>query len=394
MFVLLATTSGFGFYNIAVMLEALTSERGFSVSAVSATTAFFFVVSGISGLYIARLVERFDPRWTICIGALLGALGLLLVGRAEEVWQLYASYGVFGVGFSATSLLPGTTLVTRWFVRRRSIALSIATTGLSVGGITLTPLSARWIDSQGLMQASVWMAGGFVVGIVPIALLLVRPSPETMGLEPDGEDRGQSESRPQGPNILFASAVRSRLFVAVTGCYVFAMLAQVGAIAHQFKFVSDELGPASATLAVSVLAGASVVGRLGGGWVVSFVPLRTFALIMLACQSGALLAFPLASGELGFLLASGALGLTVGNLLMLQPLLLAEGFGVLDYPRIYSFGSLITTVGVAAGPVLLGLLHGLNGDYRLPFVVAAVVSTVALAWMAIVGSAEPTPNET
>ena len=208
-----------------------------------------------------------------------------------------------------------------------------------------------------------------------------------MGLVADGGNTENSEGGEHGAGVVFSTAVRSRFFVAVTGCYVFAMLAQVGAIAHQFKFVSDEVGPASASLAVSVLAGASVAGRLAGGWLVTFVPLRAFVLLMLAFQSVALLAFPLATGEVGFLLASGALGLSVGNLLMLQPLLLADGFGVRDYSRIYSFGNLITTLGVAAGPVLLGLLHDLNDDYRLPFLAAAVVSTLALAWMAIVGSA-------
>ena len=104
------------------------SEGAFSVAEVSAVTAFYFVCSGLAGLGVARLIERFDPRWAICVGSLLAAAGLLLLGRVEEKWELYAAYAVFGVGFAATSLLPGTTLVTRWFSRRRSVALSVATT--------------------------------------------------------------------------------------------------------------------------------------------------------------------------------------------------------------------------------------------------------------------------
>ena len=44
-------------------------------------------------------------------------------------------------------------------------------------------------------------------------------------------------------------------------------------------------------------------------------------------------------------------GATVGNLLMLQPLLLAEAFGVREYPRIY-LSQLLSTLGVAPGPAL------------------------------------------
>jgi len=179
--------------------------------------------------------------------------------------------------------------------------------------------------------------------------------------------------------------------VAVTGCYVFALLAQVGTIAHQFNYVSGEAGPRIAAWAVSSLAASSIVGRLLGGLLVSKVSLRSFVLIILVLQSAALVGFSAARTDLGFLVTSACFGLTVGNLLMLQPLLLADAFGVRDYPRIYAFGSLIATVGVAGGPALVGVLYGGFGGYRTAFLVAAAVSLVALGWMvALSRRGEPT----
>ncbi len=395
-FVGMTTSSGLGFYNIAVVLEALTEERGFSVSEVSATVAFFFVVSGLTGLGVARLIERYDPRWTIVSGAVLGAIGLVLLGRVAQLWQLYAAYAVFGVGFAATSLVPGTTLVTRWFVRRRSVALSIATTGLSLGGIVLTPLSARLIDSQGLSSATPWLGAMYIVGIVPISLLLIRPHPESLGLLPDGEEvSGPADVAPSRlaaeQGVEFSVAVRSRFFRSVTGCYIFAMLAQVGVIAHQFKFVSDGSSSAAAAMAVSLLAAASIVGRLAGGWIVTVVRLRSFVLAILLLQILALVGFSTARSEVAFLLASVCFGLTVGNLLMLQPLLLADAFGTRDYPRIYSFCMLFTTIGVAGGPALLGFLHDSAGGYRPGFLTAAAVSAIALVWFWATGRAKSRP---
>ena len=395
-FVGMTTSSGLGFYNIAVVLEALTEERGFTVSQVSATVAFFFSVSGLAGLWVARLIDRHDPRWTIVSGSVLGAVGLVLLGRVVHLWQLYAAYAVFGVGFAATSLVPGTTLVTRWFHRKRSVALSIATTGLSLGGIVVTPLSARLIHSQGLSSAMPWLAMMYLVGIVPISLLLIRPRPESLGLLPDGAPMPHSRDADLAGGVAedgveFAAAVRSRFFRSVTGCYIFAMLAQVGVIAHQFKFVSDGSGLATAALAVSVLAAASIVGRLAGGWLVAVVRLRPFVLAILLIQSLALVGSALAETEVAFLLASACFGLTVGNLLMLQPLLLADAFGTRDYPRIYSFGNLFTTVGVAGGPALLGFLHDATGGYRPGFLVAAAVTVVALIWFWATGRTKPRP---
>jgi len=84
------------------------------------------------------------------------------------------------------------------------------------------------------------------------------------------------------------------------------------------------------------------------------------------------------------------LGLSVGNLLMLQPLLLVESFGVKHYSQIYSLSQLIATVGVALGPLLLGVLRDLV-DYRFSLLVAASINLVAFALVFMAGPARPTP---
>ncbi len=89
------------------------------------------------------------PAVVVAGGALVSAAGLLLFGQVQSMAGLYLAYLVFGVGFACNSLLPGTTLVTRWFSRRRGVALALATTGLSTGGVLITPLSARLVASRG-----------------------------------------------------------------------------------------------------------------------------------------------------------------------------------------------------------------------------------------------------
>ena len=89
-------------------------------------------------------------------------------------------------------------------------------------------------------------------------------------------------------------------------------------------------------------------------------------------------------------------GATVGNILMLQPLLIAERFGVRDYPRIYSRAQLYALVGTAGGPLLLGWLHDLSGDYELSYMVAGLCSGAAVLVFLIAGPAnepEPAPVE-
>ena len=76
--------------------------------------------------------------YIVCGGALIATLALFSIRFVTSDWQVMLAYSFFGVGFAASGLLSATTLVTRWFAEKRALALSIASTGLSVGGIIVT----------------------------------------------------------------------------------------------------------------------------------------------------------------------------------------------------------------------------------------------------------------
>ena len=130
-FVVLAVSSGFGFYNLAVYMNALSEQRPFDVADVSGAVGLLFLASGLAGLGIGRLMSVCDVRWVMVGGAIVGGAALSLFGHAREVWQIWLLYAVFGIGNAAVSLIPATTVVTRWFPgANRSVALSIASTPL------------------------------------------------------------------------------------------------------------------------------------------------------------------------------------------------------------------------------------------------------------------------
>ena len=160
LFVMLTFTSGLAFYNMSVLMNALVSTGRYPVSIVSAGVALFFVASGSAGMIAAPFLQRYDPRWTLAFGGVLGALALLALGHAPNLLALYGALMLFGVGHACSALVPATTLVARWFSARRSVALSITSTGLSLG-ILLTPVAAS-LTRLGL-EASVPLARGGVV---------------------------------------------------------------------------------------------------------------------------------------------------------------------------------------------------------------------------------------
>ena len=73
-------------------------------------------------------------------------------------------------------------------------------------------------------------------------------------------------------------------------------------------------------------------------------------------------------------LASFGFGLTVGSTLLMQPLLVAEAFGVRSYARVYSITSLVTAAGIALGPTLLGALVQGGQSYSTAFACMLILS--------------------
>ncbi len=387
-FIVLTVSSGLGFYGLAVYLNAFSRERDWPVSSISLATSIYFVVGGVTGLYVGRIIARRDVRLPIVGGAIAGSVSLALLGQVNERWQLYLVYAVFALGFSGAGLIPVTTVVARWYHTKRSVALAVASTGLSAGGILLTPLAKWLIDDRGLADATPILAVIWLFGIAPFALWLVRPDPEHLGWRPDGErvTRDTAAFAPTG--VLFGDAIRTRFFRTATVAYCLLLGAQVGSIQQLVKLVEDRTDANTAAVATTALAGMSVVARLAGGRIVSRAPIVGMTCVLAAAQGVSLVGIAFASSSLALFPAIILFGATVGNLLMLQPLLIAERFGIIDYARIYSRSVFYTVVGTAGGPLLLGWLYdNVGGGFRTTYIVAGGCSLAGALVLATGGPA-------
>jgi predicted MFS family arabinose efflux permease len=274
-------------------------------------------------------------------------------------------------------------VVTRWFHRRRSVALSIASTGISVGGLVFTPVASTLIRHLGISSASM-ILGAVWAGVVVPTAAAIWPDPASRGEWPDGDEPAvaSTDAESAAAGVPYEEAIHSRFFRVLVIAYVFGLTAQVGALIHLYNRVSDDAGKSIAGATVLCVALSSVVFRLLGGVVAERVSLRRLTVTMFVVQGVSLAILAGASSASALLAGSVLFGATVGNTLMLQPLLIAEAFGVREYARIYSLNLLWTTLGVAAGPFVLGVIHDVTGGYTTAYVVAAILSLVGAVSLA------------
>ncbi|HAS11138.1 MAG TPA: MFS transporter [Acidimicrobiaceae bacterium] len=380
-FVLLMANSGFIFYGQAVYLDALTDERGFSTGAASLGQSLVFVVGGLVGPRVGKLITDRDVRVVVLGGLITSWVAVVLLGRVEELWQLYGVNVLLGVGFSAAGLVPATTVVTRWFETRRSVALAIASTGLSVGGLTFTQLVAWWIRRDGLELATPWLVVVWAACTLPVVPLLW-PTPEHRGVLASGAVAGSVAM-----GVAYEIAVRSRFFTMVTAGYVLVLGMQVGGITHLVKLGNERAGDGTGGRLIAGLTIASVVARLIGGVVADKQPLVRLAVGFAATQALALALLSQVESGLLLVLCAILFGATIGNILMLQPLLFADAMGARDYARVFALNQLIVVAGVALGPFLLGALHDAT-SYRLSYLVGAVLCAVGTVLLSRAGSTQ------
>ena len=375
-------SSGLGFYNMSVYINRLSAELAAPVGHISFAVSLFFVVGGIAGLYVAAMLNRYHVRTVMIAGALISGASLSAVGLASEVWHLYALFALFGIGNAGISVVICTTIITQWFPGpHRSMALAIASTGLSLGGVVLTPISAHLMGTLGVSDTMPVLGLLLVAFILPLALLM-RQAP--------GSQTQASAEATQNNTALLKSAVGSRFYVLMASAYVLIMAAQVGGIAHLYSRVTQIADFQTAAYAVQALSICSISGRFFGGWLVTRIPIRGFALGNLSLQALGLTCIAFASSGTLAVVAAGLFGLSVGNLLMAQPLWLAEVYPSGIYARVFARANAVSVLGLAFGPYGMGLIFdAMGGTTYVYSYLAGVVSSVIALTVVLVASAGP-----
>jgi MFS family permease len=364
--------TGLGFYALPLYLGVLTQSQGFALTTVSFAVSAFFLVSAVVNVPLGRLIRLVEPRWVMLGGSVASAVSLLLLGRLDAVWELYLVFTLFGCGFSASSYLPGTAVIVQLFDRNRARALAIALTGGSVGGVVVAPVLNRILDAYGLAASTPWLGLAYLVLTgVPVVLFVRGPLAAPAAPAP-----ADGEPAPPAAGVSYARAVRTVTFAVVTVAFAVLTSDQVGTQV-QIVTIGSAKGIRDAGIAVSLMASASIAGRLAGAFLLSRLPVVGFSAAMGVLQAASFVVLALVPGLAGLAVGSVLFGITIGNLTVLIPLVVVELFGTADYPRIYAVSQLGSSVGAAVGPTLLAALHSAFGSYRLPLLIVAGVSVLA-----------------
>jgi len=212
--VAMALGSGVSFWSFGLYIEPLETEFGWSRTEVSLGFSVSLLVSGLTGPFVGRWVDARGPRSAIVVGATLTGATYVLLATTSELWQWYTYQSINAVFRQLMFFIPFQALISRWFDRRRGIALGILGTGFSLGGFVVVPLMRVVIDAYGWDGSFIFSGIVTVAVLVPMGLLLVRNSPADIGAAVDGEPPardGSQQPRAQ-TGLTLGQALRTPFF--------------------------------------------------------------------------------------------------------------------------------------------------------------------------------------
>ena len=262
-------STGMYSYVLGSFMAPMIAELGWSRADFTFTRTVGQMVMAFVGIYIGSRVDAYGGRPIMLFGSLLLGLTLALTSQVESLGAWLLLNGVLvTIGCAMLGNLVVNVTLSKWFVERRGIVISIAAMGVSFGGVVLTPLATWMIDVVGWREAWFWLGIGATVFTLPLALIM-RRAPEDHGLYPDGysaeqieQGMGERARLELAASFTRAQAVRTFSFYALVIAFGFFSINIFVLLIHTVPFLSDSgLSRNEATFAMLVASVPAMVSK-------------------------------------------------------------------------------------------------------------------------------------
>ncbi len=372
-FLSLFSLVGIMFYGLPFFFDFWIEEFGWTRATITSGSAVGKVVIGLLLGFIAGwFIDRFGPRRLMLTGIVMGGFALIGLSLMTTLWQFYLFYLFNALGYLFGGPLPNQVLVSRWFNKSRGKVMGIAYLGIGIGGM-LVPQIAKTLNLH-----FGWRGGLMCLGILMIAIAF--PMAWFVKDNPEGATVQSKQAEPQLP---FSNVFKGWPFYLL----LIGSMCSIGAVSGTSQnlklFLSIDLKytQQEAANVLSIVLGASIIGRLLMGWLADkiqkkYVMILIYALVAISIP----LLFIADTKEIMYVFAF-FFGMALGGDYMIIPLMAAELFGVRVMGRVMGIIISADGLGEAFGPMLAAYLRDRSGSYLYGFsalIILAVIGTIAV----------------
>jgi MFS family permease len=365
---------------VGPFLKPIVEDLGLDRASFSAVIALSLLLYGVFMPLAGMALDRFSVRVVTSVGTLLLVASLVLTALVSNFWEFAIVYGVLvPLGLAGTGPVIASGVVARWFSRRRGTALSVLGSASMTGMSLLVPGVTWLILTTGWRTTYMVIAGGVLVLVLPLCLWIVRDSPESVGLTPDGAPLKPGTAAAPVERVSAGEALQTLAFWQLAGSFFTCGFSMSLLSAHGIPMLTDHgYSPMFASWALGVLGGSSIgftvmLGALGDRF--GRRP------VLSAIYAGRILIFAgffLIRDNPAAILAVAVLGgITMAGTGSMTSALTADIYGRFSVSSVFGLIFLVHQTGSALGSWLAGALFESTGGYGAAYALACLFLAVA-----------------
>jgi MFS family permease len=355
---LLGSIGSVGMWSFVVALPAVQADFGIARGEASLPFTLTMAGFGIGGIVMGRLADRFGIVIPVLVGAVALGAGYGLSGIAGGIGTFALAQGLLGFG-SAATFGPLMTDASHWFLRRRGIAVAIASSGNYLSGTIWPPIIQHFISTDGWRPTQIWIGVICVVTLIPLSLLLRRRAPSQHSATSHANAAGKL-----GTLGISSNALMALLCIAGIACCVAMSMPQV----HIVAYCGDlGYGPARGAEMLSMMLGFGLISRISSGFIADRIGGVATLLLSSVLQGVALLLYVFFDGLFSLYVISALFGLFQGGIVPMYAIIVREYFAPQEAGTRLGVVLLATLGGMALGGWMSGLIFDLTGSYQAAF---------------------------
>ena len=338
------------------------------------------LIGALFSIGVGRLIDRFGSRIVLTIVTISLAFVVLGMSFTHYVAAIAILITLTrGLGQSALSVVS-ITMVGQWFVRRLNLAMAVYTIALSIGFMLAFPLIGAIVLADG------WRTAWSIIGIAllfvlaPLSILLVRRSPESCSIEPDGDpiDLSHESDRTLGEALATPS-----FWVFGISSAVYGLIASGIALFNESILAERHFDASTYYRSLVIVALTSLVGNFFGGWIASKWKMNRLLSVAMIMLAGSLVALPHVSTQTHVAIYAAVMGLAGGFVIVIFFSFWSAAYGRKHLGKIQGAAQALTVIASALGPLILAETVSRTGSYAAIFYLLTVVVLVLamLAWL-------------
>ena len=377
---MIATSRGMG-ETYGIFLLPLTDHFGWNRASVTSVYSVYMVSYGLGSLLSGLVFDRLGPRanYSLGLAMLAGCYGF--AGHLQSLVAFYVVVGVCGgVGAAMVGIVPTQSLLSRWFKRKRTTALSIAYAGQGIGVMLLAPAAQLAISAVGWQSAYQLASDGFIACFILILFLPWRRIAT-------GANDLAATTRPKIPQVAPGLSLGEAIYrlefwgfftiFGASAISVFGVSLQAVAYLVEQGFSKVEAAFAFGFVGMLTILGIALTGILAERFPRHIVATGSYGLTIAGITALAALQFYQSWALLVIFVV--CFGLSAGARGPIITAQMAELFAGRGLASIFGATNIGQGCGAALGAFLAGFLYDMTEGYNTGFIVSLIFAVVGMA---------------